>query len=276
MLAAEQELGRLLGQPEDKIDLGRAALVVARTEYPDLDVDAGVARLDEMADQASAHVSIQPDAASRVSALRAFLAGVCGFRGNEEDYYDPKNSFLNDVLERRLGIPITLSVVYMEVGRRLGMTLFGVGLPGHFLVKYQDRHGRFFLDPFRGGRSVTSADCREMITRMYQGQIDFQDEFLAAVDKRYILMRMLNNLRGIYFHRRQPAKALAVVEMVLAIEPASGDDLKQRGILHYQLHNYRQAREDLEAYLFLNPEARDSQQVKQTLAELKKASAMLN
>ena len=218
----------------------------------------------------------ETDPAGRLAALRSFLAESCGFHGNEQDYYDPKNSFLNQVLDRRTGIPITLSLVYIEVGRRLSLPLHGVGLPGHFLVKYQDAEDILFLDPFHEGRAITSDDCRQMVARMYEGQIEFRDDFLEAVSKRHILHRMLNNLRGIYLQRRQLRKALSVVEMILAISPDSADDLRQRGVLHFRLHNYRQARLDLESYPFLNPEAPDAEEVKQTLNELKKLSAMLN
>jgi regulator of sirC expression with transglutaminase-like and TPR domain len=275
-VADGNDLARLFDQPEESIDLGRAALLLARAEYPEMDVQAEVGRLDVLAAQAAPYLSPGPDAAGRLGGLRAFLAEVCGFRGNEQDYYDPKNSFLNRVLDSRTGIPITLSVVYMEIGRRLGLPLKGVGLPGHFLVKYQDPGNVLFLDPFNGGRTVTSAECREMVTQMYQGRIPFQEEFLAGVSKKYIVLRMLNNLRGIYLQNAQLRKALAVVEMILAISPASGEDLKQRGVIHYRLQNYKQARQDLETYLFLNPGATDSEAVKETLHDLQRVSAMLN
>ena len=267
-------LSRLLEQPEDCIDLGRAALALARVEYPDLNVSAELARLDELALRAAPRVKADADPAGRVAALRSFLAGECGFRGNEEDYYDPGNSLLNEVLGRRTGIPITLSVVYMEVSRRLGIRLRGVGLPGHFLVRSDDPP--LFLDPFHGGRIVTAADCRRMIERMYQGQMEFRAEFLAPVSAKYIVLRMLNNLRGIYLDRQQLPKALAVVEMALEITPDSPDDLKQRGLLHYRLHHNRQARADLESYLFLNPRSADAAEVKRMLQEMKRAAARLN
>ena len=269
-------LARLLDQPEEQIDLGRAALLLARTEYPDLDLDAEVARLDALSAEAARSVLSHQDTGARVTACRHFLAEVCGFHGNEHDYYDPQNSFLNQVLDRRTGIPITLSVVYMEVGRRLGLPLYGVGLPGHFLVKWQDSRSVIFLDPFHGGCAVSTAGCRAMVDRIYEGRMEFRNEFLAAVTKKQIILRMLSNLRGIYLHHRQLRKALAVIEMILAISPASPEDLKQRGMLHFQLHNFRQAREDLEGYLFLNPRASDAEEVQQSLNALKRTAAMLN
>ncbi len=273
---AEHDLGRLFQQPEGKIDLGWAALLLAQTEYPDLDLKSQMARLDALASQAAPYVRPAGDAAGRLQGFRLFLAEICGFHGNENDYYDPKNSFLNQVLDRRTGIPITLSVLYIEIGRRLGLPLYGVGLPGHFLVKYQDARHVMFLDPFHSGRTLDPAECREMVERMYQGQIRFREDFLAAVDKKYIVLRMLNNLRGIYLEQRQYRKALAIVEMVLAIAPDSADDLKQRGLLQYRLRNFKQARQDLETYLFLHPKAVDSAEVQEIVTGLKRVSAMLN
>lgn len=276
MIREAQELARLFKLPDDRVDLGRAALLLARAEYSELDLDVELARLDDLARQAGAFVAGRLTPGQRVDGLRAFLGGVCGFQGNEQDYYDPTNSFLNRVLDRRTGIPISLSVLYMEVGRRLGITLFGVGLPGHFLVKYQEGRQRILLDPYNGGRTLTSDGCREIVQGMYQGQVQFREDMLAAVDKRYILVRMLSNLRAIYLEQRQLRKGLAVVEMLLALNPASGDDLKLRGLLSYQLGRREQSRQDLESYLFLHPKAPDAEQIQQVLQELKRVSAMMN
>ncbi len=276
MSVAANDLARLLDQPEESIELDRAAFLMACGEYPQLDVEAQIARLDRLAAEAEPAVRSQPDPAGRVAALRQFLAGACGFRGNEADYYDPANSFLHLVLDRRAGIPITLSVLYMEVGRRLGVSLLGVGLPGHFMVKYQDEQGVFLLDPFHGGRSLTPRDCREIVESIHDGRMPFEEQHLAAVDKKYIVLRMLKNLRGIYLERGQHAKALGVLDMVLAVSPASVEDLKQRGRLHCHLQNYAQARRDLESYLFLSPQAADADDVRQTLQGLNNVSAMLN
>jgi len=241
-----------------------------------LQLDSELAQLDDLARRAWERVGQQPDAFRRLDTLRSFLADDCGFHGNEDDYYDPKNSFLNCVLERRTGIPITLSVIYMEIGRRIGLPLYGVGLPGHFLVKYQDLCSSLFLDPFHNGRLITVDDCRDMVVRQYQGQLPFDDHFLVPVPKKYIVQRMLNNLRGIYLQQRQHQKALATVEMSLAIAPDSGEDLKYRGLIHYRLRNHQKAREDLESYLFLNPQAADAADIREMLTEMKKLSALRN
>jgi len=213
------ELARLFQQPEEAIDLGRAALLVARSEYRTLDVDAEAARLEELATQAAPGVPGRLDPLQRLEALRFFLAEVCGFQGNQQDYYDPRNSFLNDVLDRRLGIPITLAVVYLEVGRRVGLPLYGVGLPGHFLVKYQEGGSAIYLDPFYGGRRLGTGDCRGIVERLSEGRMEFREGFLAAVDKRYIVLRMVQNLLGIYRMRQEREKQLRLAEMALALGP---------------------------------------------------------
>jgi len=272
----KQEWDLLLDRPEAEIDLGRGALLLARNEYPDINLEAQISRLDGLAARAAPGVDAQREPLARLDALCRFLAEECGFHGDEQDYHDPRNSFLNQVLDRRTGIPISLSVVYMEVGRRLGLPLYGVGLPGHFLVKYLHIGQRIYLDPFHGGRKVSAAQCREMVERIYNGQMEFREDFLAAVTKRKILLRMLNNLRGIYLGQQQFRKALQVLETILAISPASAPDLKQRGMLHWRLHHYRQARRDLEKCLSLDPRAADAAEVEKSLTELKRASALLN
>ncbi len=270
------ELSELFARPEHLIDLGRAAFLLARIEYPELNLDAELERLDHLAREAAGFAPGSAPPAARLDGLRAFLSGVCGFQGNEQDYYDPSNSFLNRVLDRRTGIPISLSVVYIETARRLDLPLFGVGLPGHFLVKYQDRDLRVLLDPFRGGRTVTVAECRELVDSMYQGQLSFHEDLLAAVDKRYIVLRMLNNLRGIYLEQRVLRKALSVVEMILALEPESAEDLKLRGLLYYQTGRPSESRRDLEAYLQRHPDASDAGQIREVVQEIRRRSALLN
>jgi regulator of sirC expression with transglutaminase-like and TPR domain len=269
-------LTRLFALPEDQIDLGRAALLLACLEYPDLNVDAELRRLDELARQAAPFVPPDFPAEARLKGLETFLGGVCGFRGNQDDYYDPSNSFLNRVLDRRTGIPISLSVVYLETARRLGLRLFGVGLPGHFLVKYQDRENRVFLDPFHGGRVLTADGCREIVEGMYRGEVAFREDMLAAVDKRYIILRMLHNLRGIYLEQRQLRKALPVVGMILELQPDSAEDRKLRGLLNYQAGRHREGRQDLEDYLRLQPQAPDADQIREVIAEIRRRSILLN
>jgi regulator of sirC expression with transglutaminase-like and TPR domain len=244
---------------DERIDLANAALTIARTEYPALKVESYLARIDGLAARVRDRISEWGEPAQTIPALSAVLFEEERFRGNREDYYDVRNSFLNDVLDRRLGIPITLSLLYMEVGRRVGFPLFGVGMPGHFIVKHYDVEGRqVLIDPYNGGRVVTPSDCQRRLDEIYSGQISLQPEFLLPVSRRQMLTRMLNNLKNTYLAVRNFRRALPIVDMILAIYPRSPEDVKQRAMLRHSLGNVRGAVDDLEDYLKMSPEASDS------------------
>jgi regulator of sirC expression with transglutaminase-like and TPR domain len=217
--------------PESRLDLGRAALLIASEEYPGLDILRYVARLEAMAAAVRPRVGTTEDALEQIEHLNTYLFVERGFRGNSQDYYDPRNSFLNDVLDRKLGIPITISVVYMEVGRRVGMPLQGVGMPGHFIVKYAGPEGDIYIDPFNSGRVLSRQACEELIQQVYGEPVPFQDTFLSAVSKKQILGRILMNLKAIYLHTKQYRKALAAVERLLIIEPSAAQEEKDRAAL---------------------------------------------
>lgn len=262
---------------DERIPLGRAALVIARTEYPDLDIEQYVRRLDEMGQRARRLLGDLPDATETIAALNQVLFAEEGLRGNRDGYYDPRNSFVNDVLDRRLGIPITLSLIYMEVGQRVGFPLFGVGMPGHFLLKHYDVDGQeTLIDPFAEGRILSLADCQHRLDEIYSGQMLLQPEFLLAVSRRQILTRVLNNLKNIYLSTRNFRKALAIVDMILAIYPRSPEDVKQRATLRYSLGQLRGAAEDLEDYLKMSPEASDADEVRQTALGIRRKLASRN
>ncbi len=262
---------------DERIHLARAALIIARTEYPDLEIEHYVRRLDEMARRVGARLPDLPDAAETIAALNHVLFVEEGLRGNRDGYYDPQNSFLNDVLDRRLGIPITLSLIYMEVGRRVGFPLFGVGMPGHFLLKHYDVDGReTLIDPFAEGRIVSLSDCQHRLDEIYSGQMLLQPEFLLAVSRRQILTRVLNNLKNIYLSTRNFRKALAIVDLILAIYPRSPADVKQRATLRYSLGQLRGAAEDLEEYLKMSPEASDADEVRHSALAMRRTLASWN
>jgi regulator of sirC expression with transglutaminase-like and TPR domain len=217
------------------------------------------------------------EAAQVVAALNTVLFDEEGFRGNLEDYFDPRNSFLNDVLERKLGIPITLSLVYLEVGRRAGFPLFGVGMPGHFLLKYYDAEGgAVLLDAFEGGKLLAPEDCQRRLDEIYAGGMPLQPEFLVAVTRRQLLVRMLGNLRSIYLSTRNLRKALEMVDLVLAIYPRSAEDVKQRAVLRYNLNQMRAAAADFEDYLKMAPEASDAADIRQIALSIRRMLATLN
>ena len=262
---------------DEKIDLVAAALEIAHNEYPELEAATYVKRIEELAGRVRARLEKPGDAGESIAALNAVLFTEEGFSGNADDYYDPRNSFLNDVLDRRLGIPITLALVYMEVARRIGLPLFGVGMPGHFLLKHYEVDGReVLIDAFHRGSILTAQDCQQRLDQIYAGQLPLQPEFLVAVSRRQMLTRMLNNLRSIYMAGRNIRKALPVVDMILAIYPRSPEDVRQRALLRYQLGHLRGAVEDLDDYLKMSPEASDADEVRETALAIRRGIAQMN
>jgi regulator of sirC expression with transglutaminase-like and TPR domain len=262
---------------DERIDLLRGALTIARTEYPNLDIESYVARIEAFADRVGSRVRDVGDPAQSIFALNTVLFGEEKLRGNREEYYDPRNSFLNDVLDRRLGIPITLALIYMEVARRIGFPLFGVGMPGHFLLKHYDPEGRqVLIDAFNGGHILSAKDCKERLNEIYAGQLTFQPQFLMSVSRRQMLTRILNNLKTVYLTARNFRKALPIVDMVLAIYPRSPEDVKQRALLRYSLGQMRGAVEDLEDYLKMSPDASDVDEIRDTSLNIRRTLATMN
>jgi regulator of sirC expression with transglutaminase-like and TPR domain len=218
-----------------------------------------------------------PTAREVITLLNRLLFDEEGLRGNRDDYYDPRNSFLNDVLDRKLGIPITLSVVYMDVARRVGFPIAGTGMPGHFLLKYCDgMEGEIIVDPFNKGRIIGNTECQQRLNEIYSGKIELRPEFLQPVTHREILTRMLNNLRQIYFTQRNFRKGVATLDLLLAIPPQSPELLRERALARLNLEQFLGAAQDLGAYLQLQPEAPDADDVRETLDMLRQLLARLN
>lgn len=261
---------------DEKIDLIRAALVLARTEYPTLDIESYVARIEELARRVA---SLVPDLHPQrmLAALNQVLFEEVNLRGNREDYYDPRNSFLNDVLDRGLGIPITLSIVYMEVARRVGLPLSGVGMPGHFLVKHYSDDGReTLIDCFNRGDVLSRQDCQSRLDEIYSGEMALRPEFLHPISRRQILTRMLNNLKTVYLSTRNFRKALPIADLILVIYPRSSEDVKQRALLRYSIGLHSFAAEDLDEYLKMSPNASDADEIRQMSLSIRRMQALMN
>ena len=259
------------------IDVAAAALAIARTEYPSLDVPHYLGRLDALARRVRGRMRSNPTAREVIALLNRVLFDEDGLRGNHDDYYDPRNSFLNDVLDRKLGIPITLSVVYMDVARRVGFPIAGTGMPGHFLLKHYDvMAGEILIDPFNRGRIVGNKECQQRLNEIYSGEIELRPEFLHPVTHREILTRMLNNLRQIYFTQRNFPKGLVILDLLLAIPPRSPELLRERGLVRLNLEQFLGAAQDFGSYLQLQPEAADADDVRETLDMLRQLLARLN
>jgi regulator of sirC expression with transglutaminase-like and TPR domain len=261
---------------ETKIDLGKAALTIAASDYPDLDIDAYLSRIDALATSAAAHLGSDADVYRSIAALNFVLFREHGFRGNREHYFDPRNSFLNEVLDRRTGIPISLSVLYMEVAQRVGLSLQGVGFPGHFLVKYVGDNEEIVVDPFSQGEILSRKSLETMLYRLYGGKIAFDPDLLEPIGKKQILRRMLNNLKIIYLRQNDLTKGLSIVERLMVLDPASGEDIRDRGLIYLQLECFKQALEDLESYLRLAPHAEDAHAIRKQVTALTKQVAQIH
>lgn len=256
-----------------EIDVLEGAFRIAREEYPQLDIPAYRARVDAFARQARLRVTGR--ARGAIEKLNDFFFGALGFRGNTDDYYDPRNSFLNDVIDRRTGIPITLSTVYCEIGRQLGLPTYGVGFPGHFLVKCPSSRGEVLIDCF-SGKILSRRDCQALLESLYPGRMRLSDSMLQIAAPRDILSRMLNNLRRVHSARKEFAKAIRWIELDLELKPDAFQNYRDRGMLYIQLEQFGKALEDLERYVDRVPEAPDRAQVNEQVQLLRKLISHLN
>jgi regulator of sirC expression with transglutaminase-like and TPR domain len=258
-----QLLRDLLGRRSSEIELDRAALEIARLEYPDLDAGAFVATLDRYAAEIADRVEDLSDGARFVETANAYLFGEMGFAGNDDDYYNPDNCFLNRVIETKRGSPIGLSVIYIEVARRLAKPVAGVGLPSHFLIRYDDGEYSTFIDPFHRGMLLDVAGC----CRLVQAE-SIDEELLAPVDKRSIAMRIVNNLRQTYFSQRDSDRVLRLLDLLLEADPESADEYKQRAVALLQQKKVGVALGAFRRYLELAPEAPDRERIQEEIRNL--------
>ncbi|MFQ5657317.1 MAG: SirB1 family protein [Candidatus Methylomirabilales bacterium] len=266
----------MISLSEEQIDLAEASLLIASEEYPHLDIAGYVDRIQYMAERVKDRMGLELEPEKLIKGINRYLFDEEGFRGNSEDYYDPKNSFLNEVIDRRKGIPITLSVLYMEIAWRLDLPLVGVGLPGHFIVKYQAADREILINPFHRGILLSEEDCQRTLDRIYEDKIAFHQGLLTPTPKRSILTRLLNNLKGIYLHRRDFARALGVVERLLLIEPDSPTELRDRGLIYAEMKILSSAITDLRRYLEIIEEAEDREAIHKRLRHLQMQQASQN
>ena len=263
----------------DQFDLARASLMLAQDAYPGLDVGGCLASIDDIAVKVKKRLSEDAFPAQKLQALNYTLFTELNFSGNVTDYYDPRNSYLNQVLERRVGIPITLSVLYLEIGQRIGLDLKGVSFPGHFLVKLSVDRGQLVLDPFSGGETQTEAELRQRLAKVMPAQDASRASlapFLEAATPRQIVTRMLRNLKGIYMQASKYEQALAVMHRLLLVMPEAVDELRDRGIIYEKLECFRPALSDLQNYLRRRPNAMDAVEIHGKVDHLKRSAARLN
>jgi regulator of sirC expression with transglutaminase-like and TPR domain len=253
----------------EPVPLDEAALTIAQEEYPALEPEAYLTRLDDLASRVMRRAGAPLRAASALRALREVLHDEEGLRGNEEDYYDPRNSFLNEVLDRRVGIPISLTVVYLEVARRAGLRLEGVGFPGHFLAKYASPSGaEVFVDAFHSGEMLSADECVARY-RARSGGRDLDTRYLAGVSTRQILARMLHNLKRVYADRKDDVRSFWVLDRILLLAPGQAEALRDRGLAASRLGGATAAVRDLEAYLSRAPGASDADEIRALVSGLR-------
>jgi regulator of sirC expression with transglutaminase-like and TPR domain len=267
---SRQRLYHLVRQ--ETFSLAEAALYIAQEEYPDLDPQIYLGQLDQIAQQVRQHLPEERYPLKWIRCINHTLFQQMGFIGNNQDYYDPRNSFLNDVLEQRTGIPITLSLVYLEVCQRIGLPMVGINFPGHFLIRPQQADLAFYVDPFHGGEILFEQDCRDRLAQLYQRPVDLLPEFFAPISPAQFLIRMLTNLKQIYLNLGDLQKCLATSERILLIRPEDLAELRDRGLLYYQLGRWNEARHDLEQYLVQSPTAPDRAKLLRLLKQLSQSS----
>src|SRR5438128_6643222 len=272
--ASRRLLRRYIAQ--ESIDLVRAALAVAREEYPDLDEGKYLRLLDRLAEGVQTGLPAGATPERRVGRINTHLFHELGFCGNHNDYYDPRNSFLNEVLDRRTGIPLTLCIVYMEVGRRCGLRVDGVGFPGHFLCKVQLDGGELVVDPFHRGQLLGLEEIKRRLAAAVGDQVKFDARVLRAARPREILIRMLQNLRSVYQERNDMPRALSAVDRLLLLAPENVRGLRERAQLFEQLGGPLAAAKDLERVLELEPNASDAAALRARVKKLRGISQFLN
>ncbi len=279
----------LVAGEDASIDLSLAALLIACTEYPDLNIAYYMAQLDALALRVRSLLDLPAPASANspppsienhllnvIAAMNEVLFQQEHFHGNTEDYYNPANSFLNDVLERHTGLPITLSLLFIEVGKRVGVQFDGIGLPYHFVVGCLLPERRIYIDPFDAGRIYSAQECRERVRRMLKSEGKIYDQWFEPVSHRHLLARLLNNLKHIYITKEDYERALSICDRLVLLLPRSPLERRDRGAVHFQLKHYARALHDLSTYTELAPHAADTDEIRQQIKTLRQIIAMMN
>jgi regulator of sirC expression with transglutaminase-like and TPR domain len=279
-----ERFAQVVGCEDARIDLAEACLMIAEDAYPALDVGRYLGEIERMALRLRGRMPQGSGAEERVLALNEFMFEHLGYCGNVDEYYDPRNSYLNEVIDRRTGIPITLSILYMEIGRRVGLPLEGISFPGHFMVRLRVRSGMLVLDPFAFGAPQSESELRERLKRVIPEGLSAEvpvaelplEQFLEPASKHQILARVLRNLKAIYRERHEPARMLEVLNRMLVLSPDASGELRDRGYVYERLECWRPALRDLTDYVGREPDAPDAHEVRVKLAELSVRCARLN
>lgn len=271
-------LEQVLSLSDKQMNLAEAALMVARIEYPQLDIKTYLAQIQQLADEISHRLPSAPSAGDTLNQLNQVLFVEKGFSGNRDNYYDPRNSFLNDVMDRKMGIPISLSILYLQLGDSLGLPLSGVSFPGHFLVKLDLDDGAIILDPYYGGISLSEDDLYERLQDFYGDKAKRQDTFglLKSSSKLDIVTRIMRNLRNLYMHDGDWEKALLMADLMVEFDTDKADSIKSRAAVYDKLECGLSALNDYKTYLKINPNAADTMKIRGRIIQLSESSKYLN
>jgi len=255
---------------DGELDILEASLIVASEEYPNLDIDHELERVRLVAAEGARRVYEISNPFARIDGLRQYLFEELGFKGNTDDYNDPVNCYLPEVMNRRTGIPLTLSILFIEVARAAGFKAVGVGLPGHFIVRATWKGRDMLVDPYHGGNIVSEEDCRELVGRTTGRPSLFRRTLLEGADERQMLSRLLLNLKHIHLERQDYARTLGVVERLLMLSPNDPGEIRDRGLLKAHLGRPGAAIADLETYLTRSPKAPDAESVRGRVSWLRR------
>ena len=273
--ADEDALFGLARLEDEQIDLAKGALLIAKNAYADLDIEVYLQQLNQMAEELQLQIDPEADTSEQINRLNRYLFEAQGFAGSsQEHYYDARNSYLNEVLERKIGIPITLSVVYMEIAKRIGLPLVGVGFPGHFIVKHSTLET--VIDPFEKGQILSDEDLSERLTQIFREPVSMHPRFLQAVTNKEILARMLRNLRQIHFREGAHQKAVSSAEQITWLAPESAHDYRDLGYLYYQVNAYGRSLAAFNTYLHLSDDPPDQEEISRNIRVLTQQIAKLN
>lgn len=275
-LMARSTFSELAALDESVFPLDRAALAIGLEEYPSLDIQSYLRKLDTFAARAEVLAGEDRSANNLIECLHEVLFTQEALKGNTEDYYNPRNSYLNEVLDNKRGIPISLAVIYIEVARRINLPIEGIGFPGHFIVKCTVKERDILIDPFNHGHVLSIEDCQELLDRVYGGAVSVQPAYLKPMAKKAIVTRLLYNLKAIYYQKEENQKALAVIDQILTLNPGIASEIRDRGLLYMQTSLFSKALADLEYYLAQVTAPEDDAYIKAHIKTLRKVVASPN
>ena len=267
-LLVRKQFEQMIRLSNPTLDLAQAALCIAQEEYPELDPDEYLNALDTMAEEVKERLPEASYPLRIIQCINRYLYDDLGFSGNKTDYYNPENSYLNRVIDQRRGIPITLSLVYLEIARRIDFPMVGINMPGHFLIRPTAEEMDLFVDPFNQGEVLFREDCQERLSSLFSQNVEMQPHFFSPISPRLFLARILRNLKGIYLQQNDLERALASVDRMLLLVPDAIVDQRDRGLIYYQMGDWPEARHDLDHYLDCHPTAEDADIVHQILDQI--------